>query len=121
MPHDARLGMVLGVSAVILFAVLFFRKDVPALTGNVQSPSSTSALITPIPPVPGLPSVIPANRKHTVQEGETLVSIAAKYYGDGRLASFLFRANRDRLMAPDRVPLGTILYIPEKPADLAKR
>jgi nucleoid-associated protein YgaU len=49
------------------------------------------------------------------------VSIANKYYGDGSLASFLFRSNRDRLMAPDRVPLGTILYIPEKPADLAQR
>jgi nucleoid-associated protein YgaU len=112
--------MVIGVSAVIAFAVLFFRKDVPALTGNVQS-ASTASVVAPIPPVPGLPSVIPANRKHTVEEGETLVSIANKYYGDGSLASFLFRSNRDRLMAPDRVPLGTILYIPEKPADLAQR
>jgi nucleoid-associated protein YgaU len=112
--------MVIGVSAVIVFAVLFFRKDVPVLTSNVQAPT-TAAVAVPIPPVPGLPSMIPANRKHTVEEGETLVSIAVKYYGDGNQSSFLFRSNRDRLMAPDRVPLGTILYIPEKPADLAQR
>jgi nucleoid-associated protein YgaU len=119
MPKDARLGMVIGVSVVIAFAVLFFRKDVPAIAGNVRSPGA--AVKAPVPPVPGLPSVIPANRKHTVAEGETLVSIAVKYYDDSSLAGFLFRANRDRLMAPDRVPIGTILYVPEKPADLVKR
>jgi nucleoid-associated protein YgaU len=112
--------MVIGVSAVIAFAVLFFRKDVPGMTGNVQAPG-VAALATPIPPVPGLPSVIPPDRRHTVAEGETLVSIAHKYYGDRSLSSLVFRANRDRLIAPDRVPLGTVLYIPEKPADLAKR
>ncbi|MGL4552076.1 MAG: hypothetical protein ACRC33_12925, partial [Gemmataceae bacterium] len=73
MPKDARLGMVIGVTVVIAFAILFFRKDVPAVAGNVQNPG---ALRSPVPPVPGLPSVIPANRKHTVEEGETLVSIA---------------------------------------------
>src|SRR4051794_12772729 len=113
MPKDARLGMVIGVSVVIAFAVLFFRKDVPALAGNVQSPGAAATIKSPVPPVPGLPSVIPANRRHTVAEGETLVSIAVKYYDDGSMAGFLFRANRDRLMAPDRVPLGTILYVPE--------
>jgi nucleoid-associated protein YgaU len=112
--------MVIGVSVVIAFAVLFFRKDVPAMASNVQSPAS-AAMKAPVPPVPGLPSVIPANRRHTVAEGETLVSIAVKYYDDSGLAGFLFRANRDRLMAPDRVPIGTILYVPEKPADLVKR
>src|SRR5688500_8160035 len=113
MPKDARLGMVIGVSVVIAFAVLFFRKDVPtAVAGNV--PGNAAAAVES--PVPGLPSVIPAGRLHTVQEGETLVSIAVQYYGEAGLAGYLFRANRDRLMAPDRVPLGTTLYVPEKPA-----
>jgi nucleoid-associated protein YgaU len=112
--------MVIGVSAVIAFAVLFFRKDVPAMAGNMQAPGA-AAMSSPIPPVPGLPSVIPADRRHTVAEGETLVSIAQKYYGDRTLSNFVFRVNRDRLIAPDRVPLGTVLYIPEKPADVAQR
>lgn len=116
MPKDARLGMVIGVSVVIAFAVMFFRKDTPAVTGNVQNPGVVASSV-PEPPVPGLPSYIPANRRHTVGEGETLVSIAVKYYGDSGQAAYLFRANRDRLMAPDRVPMGTILYVPEKPAD----
>lgn len=115
MPKDARLGMVIGISVVIAFAILFFRKDVPtAVAGNV--PGSVTASAGFESPVPGLPSVIPAGRLHTVQEGETLVSIAMQYYGEPRMAGYLFRANRDRLMAPDRVPLGTTLYVPEKPA-----
>lgn len=120
MPQDARLGMVIGVSVVIAFAVLFFRKDAPALAGSVQNPGAVTVRSPIPPPVPGLPSVIPANRQHTVAEGETLVSIATKYYGDGGLASFLFRANRDRILSPDRVPIGVMLYVPEKPTDIVK-
>ena len=42
MPNDARLGMVIGVSVVIAFPVLFFRKDVPAIAGNCANVAETS-------------------------------------------------------------------------------
>ena len=43
MPNDARLGLVVGVTLVILFAVLFARKDGPApLTAGAQTRRRTS-------------------------------------------------------------------------------
>jgi nucleoid-associated protein YgaU len=61
----------------------------------------------------GVPPV-PNGRVHRVEEGETLTSIAVQYYGDGDAAkvSLLFSSNRDRLMAPDRLPAGTLLVVP---------
>jgi nucleoid-associated protein YgaU len=121
MPKDAKLGLVVGVGLVIAFAVLSFRKDpnlAPA-AGNVRTspPSPGSAVIRPqASALPGLP---PVGRSHTVLEGETLCSLAVRYYGDPARSSFLYHANQDRIRAPDHVPIGTVLVIPELPAELA--
>jgi nucleoid-associated protein YgaU len=125
MPSDLRLGLVVGVGLVIVVAVVAFRKDdaVGGMAGSVQLPApSTSgtasakriALRMPTP-LPGVAPVPAPGREHVVQEGETLFSLAVRYYGDGSRSSFLFRANQDRLLAPDRVPAGTVLYIPDLP------
>ena len=124
MPNDARLGLVVGVTLVILVAVLFARKDVPtAATAGSHPPSNLSkaGLSAPVPGVPsvpprtiGLPS--PARpRSHTVEEGETLMSLSKQYYGDTGHVGYLFHANQDRILAPDRLPLGTVLRIPDAP------
>src|SRR5690348_13543159 len=119
MPNDARLGLVVGVTLVLLVAVLFARRDGPrpVPVGAVQANA-------PPAPVPGLPGVPPGStvgpggrpRSHTVEEGESLMSLAVRYYGDAGRVSFLYRANRDRILAPDRVPIGTVLRIPDPPA-----
>lgn len=125
MPNDARLGLVVGVTLVILVAVLFARKDdTPGKVNNLAQspvPTSTKVLAAPVPGVPGVPpkttplGMLP--RSHTMEEGETLMSVAVRYYGDAGQVSHLFRANQDRILAPDRIPLGTILRIPELPKD----
>ena len=100
MPRDARLGLVVGVGLVIAFAVLSFRKDPnpQAAAGNVQTPPSSTGGVfrAQASALPGVPS---SGRSHTVLEGETLFSLAVRYYGDPAQSSFLYHANQDRIRA----------------------
>jgi len=117
MPNDARLGLVVGVTVVILVAVLFVRKDSMSRgSAGRGSPTNNAAAVVQLPPaVPGVPRPgLFQARTHTVGEGETLTSVAVQYYNDPAQVSLLFRANRDRIMAPDRVPIGTVLLIPDR-------
>ena len=51
-------------------------------------------------------------RRHIVVAGETLFTIAERYYGDGDKFIILYRTNRDVLKNPDRLPPGTSIRIP---------
>jgi len=53
-----------------------------------------------------------ASRDHTVVEGETLFSLAQRYYGDGDRFADIYRANRKVLKTPDALAPGTVLVIP---------
>jgi len=53
-----------------------------------------------------------AGRRHTVQEGETLSSISARYYGTPRRFLDIFEANRDTLASPNALRVGQQLTIP---------
>src|SRR5712692_9852412 len=99
MPNDAKLGLVVGVGLVIAVAVIYFRNDgaarrqeeTPAATAVKQVPSARQL------PVRGQTKPTKARtavhndeneqaqskpRRHTVTEGDTLVSLAERYYGD---------------------------------------
>jgi nucleoid-associated protein YgaU len=127
MPNDARLGLVIGVTLVILMAILFVRKDAttavnasPANTTSVAS-STQTRLSAPIPGVPGVPTnELKAKFRggplmHRVAEGESLMSLAVKYYGSNEYFSLLYEANRDQLRSPDRVTVGMMLRVPPRP------
>ena len=59
MPKDAKFGMVVGVSLVIVVAVLFFRKEAPAID---------PAAATIVKPAPDLkPPPVPGSNGRTVQ------------------------------------------------------
>ncbi len=143
MPNDAKLGLVVGVGLVIVVAVVFFRRDVPTFAtndtraqassvglGGAKAPGERVAREVPGPlvgvdvagrlprPLPIPSGATGEARSHVIQDGETLVSVARQYYGDGDKSTALFRANRDRLRAPDQVAPGTVLLIPDL-ADLA--
>lgn len=49
---------------------------------------------------------------HRIVDGDTLHSLAARYLGDETRAPELFEANRDVLVYPEVLPLGTTLRIP---------
>lgn len=51
-------------------------------------------------------------RLYVVQEGDTLASIARKFYGDEGLWRRILDANRDRFDDQGRIPAGAELLIP---------
>lgn len=58
-------------------------------------------------------SVDAAGEIYTVQSGDSLWSIAKKYYGKGQLCSKIYQANQDVIANPKRIRIGQKLVIPE--------
>jgi nucleoid-associated protein YgaU len=127
MPNDAKLGMIVGVGLVIAIAVVFFRKDglpgptapehgaatavnrpapsdPPSVGGVMRSVKARTAIRNEATPVEG--------QRHTVTEGETLFSLARRYYHDENKFVDIYRANREVLRSPDPLTPGTVLTIP---------
>ncbi len=75
----------------------------PAVTDNAKP----AAEEPPDPELARLPG-----RVHTVQAGETLYSITAKYYGDGKHWRKILVANRNRLSDPQDLRVGMKLIVP---------
>lgn len=50
---------------------------------------------------------------YTLQNGESLVKVALKYYGNKKLWPYIARHNRKVIKNPDNVPVGTVLQIPK--------
>lgn len=50
---------------------------------------------------------------YTLKNGESLVKVALKYYGNKKLWPYIVRHNRKIIKNPDNVPVGTILQIPK--------
>ncbi|MDF2596780.1 MAG: Peptidoglycan-binding lysin protein [Clostridia bacterium] len=51
---------------------------------------------------------------HVVQKGDSLWSIAKKYYGDGSKCNYIFNANKDKIKNPALILVGWKLKIPAK-------
>ncbi len=128
MPNDAKLGLVVGVGLVIAIAVVFFRRDFPAIDpvhANVHhipeqallpGPVSRSRPVTAHSGIRTASTPTPGDaRCHTVRPGETLYSLARKYYGDKNKAGYLFEANRDKLATFESLEPDTVLIIPDLP------
>jgi hypothetical protein len=117
MPKDARLGLFFGVALVIVVAVLFFRKDLPGgnlAPGNSAGWSWQGKTTGDGQTAPNGQTA--AGRRHVVQNGDTLMNLAQKYYGDKEQFSTIYSVNREQVLAPDRLTPGTVLVIPDLPA-----
>lgn len=86
--------------------------------GTAPSPSPSAILPTgpgqrSIPEATAVPSS-PAQRPATVRVGmgDSLESIAVRFYGDRAMASRIWLANRDRLRSPDLLVPGAELRLP---------
>src|SRR5439155_2675447 len=60
--------------------------------------------------------VLHAEQRHVVAEGETLFSLAERYYGEKAKFAEIYLFNRERVEAPDSLTPGTVLVIPQLPA-----
>lgn len=56
---------------------------------------------------------------HYVVEGDTLVGIAKRYYGDADYAQAIYEANRTRMNSPDEIRVGVRLIIPNRAGRIA--
>jgi 5'-nucleotidase len=81
----------------------------PALASPVASPSPGAAA-TASPTTSSGPG-----EEYEVKSGDTLLTIAEQFYGDGTVWRRIYDANRDVIGAdPDRLSLGMKLRIPPK-------
>jgi len=56
-------------------------------------------------------SIGPRGKTHVVEPGDTLHSLAERYYGHGKLYGKILAANRNRLEDPNNLPVGMKLII----------
>ncbi len=123
MPNDAKLGLVLGVVLVIVVAVVYFRKDLlstdspDTATPSAVAPGNAAGQRGGRGATRATPARSTSLRRHVVGEGETLYTLAVRYYGDGDRFIDLYQANRAVLKSPDTLPKGTELVIPELPEE----
>src|SRR5690349_16515322 len=54
-------------------------------------------------------------RRYTVKPGDTLSSIAQRFYGSSARWNWLFQANRSVIKNPDMIFPGQVLSVPSKP------
>ena len=54
----------------------------------------------------------PQSTTYTVKKGDTLWSIARKYYGDGKKWRKIFEANLKVIKNPNQIKAGMVLVVP---------
>jgi len=81
--------------------------------GTLISPSASPS--TGAPGASPSPSPAAGGDSYTIAEGDTLASIADKFYGDSSLWRRIYDANRQAIGDnPDNVRVGTTLRIPPR-------
>jgi nucleoid-associated protein YgaU len=88
-------------------------------TPNPNPPTAARpslAATTPVPspsPSPS-PSPLADGQAYTVASGDTLSSLAERFYGDATQWRLIFEANRDRMTSQDDLQVGMTLRIPTR-------
>jgi len=80
------------------------------LPSTISKPGSPSASAEG--KAPGEKSMIQVPRQHVLVEGDNLIKLARRYYGNGERWKEIFDANRKVLADPSRLPKGAVLVIP---------
>ncbi len=57
--------------------------------------------------------IVGTKTNYTLQEGESLIKLALKFYGTKKLWPYIVKHNKNVIKDADRVPIGTTLRIPE--------
>jgi len=80
------------------------------------SPEDGSELNTVVVPITFGPALLSPYRgfaQYAVLPGDTLSSIATKYYGDASKWQMIYEANRYQIQDPNRIVVGQVLRIPQ--------
>lgn len=88
----------------------------PAGSPSPESKPAAPPVPSPSPGPSPSPSPEAVGESYTVAEGDTLATIAEKFYGDSALWRRIYDANRSTIGDnPDSVRIGTTLRIPPQP------
>ena len=87
-------------------------RDYGTKTATVEQPADTSQPPTVTVEQERETSTAPATKTYTVQKGDSLWAIAAKYYGKGAEYSKIFEANGDKISNPNLIYPGQVLTLP---------
>jgi nucleoid-associated protein YgaU len=85
----------------------------PAPAPETMTPTPMVEVETPTPAVAAVPAQT-VSETYTMQRGDTLYSLARRYYGDGKLWTRIAEANRSKFRDVTAIPVGTVLVIPPK-------
>lgn len=127
MPNDAKLGLVVGVGLVITVAVVFFRKDqmdLPSPAADIPTSSRNAGFSPSVSNAGQRPPIetrtptrnahaVVSDYQHTVREGDTLFSLAERFYGDRDRFLEIYQVNRETLHGTDSLTPGMVLTIPK--------
>lgn len=86
------------------------------LAGARPDFSNVSSGADSVPTAQGGPGSIGA-RSYTIEQGDTLSSIAQRVYGKASHWRRIFEANRDAIDNPDRIFPGQVITLPELEQD----
>ena len=81
--------------------------DATPAAADTTSDATTTAGDEPLEPV------APAGRTYVVRKGDTLFSLARRFYNDEHRWRDIWQANRDKLPDPNRLAIGMTLVIPD--------
>ena len=92
-------------------------EPMPARTSDVGDTGTPAVEVetptSPPPAVPASPSTA-TPQTYTMQRGDTLYSLARRFYGDGKLWTRIADANKSKIRDVTDIPVGTVLTIPPK-------
>jgi nucleoid-associated protein YgaU len=88
----------------------------PALPASYSAPVAATTENQVAPPPWPAPQEASEPRTHIVVDGDSLERLASRYLSDPRRGREIFELNRDLLSAPDLLPIGAELKIPDQVA-----
>jgi len=92
-------------------------EPMPAVTSTpaveVETPAAEVKTPAPTPPLTTA-KPIGGGTTYTMQKGDTLYSLARRFYGDGKLWTKIADANKGTIRDVTSIPVGTVLTIPPK-------
>jgi len=91
-------------------------EPMPAKTGADESGTPAVEVETPgpTPPATTAKPIGGTPKTYTMNRGDTLYSLAKRFYGDGKLWTRIADANKDKVRDITDIPVGTVLTIPPK-------
>ncbi|HEX6654806.1 MAG TPA: LysM peptidoglycan-binding domain-containing protein [Candidatus Limnocylindria bacterium] len=106
------MAVILAVAALVAIAAAMTLTGAESGAGASSAPpaAARNAAASPTTTHPSLTTV----RTHLIQRGDTLRSLARRFYGDEGLWPVLFEANRKRVAAPEDLRIGTEIVVPAR-------